>query len=405
MSRKDKKGYVLHKGESQRADGRYVYTYTDRYKNRRYVYARSLAELREKERSLNRDYEDGLDPAKSKNLLVNHMVENYLELKHDLKKTTRGSYLNVYRHYIKDSIGKCKIVGVKYSDIKKYYYSMILDHGLNGTTVDHIHCVLHPAFQMAVRDGVIRTNPTDGVMAEIKRSKYWKPYKRVALTIPEQKELLRFLNESKEFSGWCPLITILLGTGMRIGECLGLTWSDLDFKDRMIDVNHAFNDRPDETGKTRKRIQDTKTNAGTRTIPMIDEVYDAFLTEYEYQKILGFCEEEIDGYTGFVFITSQHTVILPEAVNRAIHCIVNKHNEEETLKAKEEGRKPILLPDFTAHVLRHTFCTRLCENESNTLFIKDVMGHADINTTMNIYADITNEKKKEVMSGLQGKII
>ena len=242
-------------------------------------------------------------------------------------------------------------------------------------------------------------------MAEIKRSKYWKPYKRVALTIPEQKELLRFLNESKEFSGWCPLITILLDTGMRIGECLGLTWSDLDFKDRMIDVNHAFNDRPDETGKTRKRIQDTKTNAGTRTIPMIDEVYDAFLTEYEYQKILGFCEEEIDGYTGFVFITSQHTVILPEAVNRAIHCIVNKHNEEETLKAKEEGRKPLLLPDFTAHVLRHTFCTRLCENESNTLFIKDVMGHADINTTMNIYADITNEKKKEVMSGLQGKII
>jgi hypothetical protein len=73
MSRKDKKGYVLHKGESQRADGRYVYTYTDRYKNRRYVYARSLAELREKERSLNRDYEDGLDPAKSKNLLVNHL--------------------------------------------------------------------------------------------------------------------------------------------------------------------------------------------------------------------------------------------------------------------------------------------------------------------------------------------
>ncbi|MBQ9305952.1 tyrosine-type recombinase/integrase, partial [Butyrivibrio sp.] len=126
---------------------------------------------------------------------------------------------------------------------------------------------------------------------------------------------------------------------------------------------------------------------------------------YEYHKILGFCEEEIDGYTGFVFITSQHTVILPEAVNRAIHCIVNKHNEEETLKAKEEGRKPILLPDFTAHVLRHTFCTRLCVNESNTLFIKDVMGHADINTTMNIYADITNEKKKEVMSGLQGKII
>ena len=56
---------------------------------------------------------------------------------------------------------------------------------------------------------------------------------------------------------------------MYIGECLDFTWSDFDFKDRMIDVNHAFNDSHDETGNTRNRIHDTKTNAGTRTIHCI----------------------------------------------------------------------------------------------------------------------------------------
>ena len=65
----------------------------------------------------------------------------------------------------------------------------------------------------------------------------------------------------------------------------------------------------------------------------------------------------------------------------------------------------VMLPDFSAHNLRHTFCTRLCENESNLKFIQSVMGHKDIQTTMDVYAEATNEKKQELMSSLQGKII
>lgn len=73
-------------------------------------------------------------------------------------------------------------------------------------------------------------------------------------------------------------------------------------------------------------------------------------------------------------------------------------------KAKTEKREPNLIPQFTAHQLRHTFCTRFCENETNLKVIQEIMGHADITTTMDIYAEASPEKKQEVMANLQGKI-
>ena len=147
-----------------------------------------------------------------------------------------------------------------------------------------------------------------------------------------------------------------------------------------------------------------KTKAGERTIPMIQQVYDAFLEEYELQRLTGFCKQEIEGYKGFVFCSSNGTVTLPQEVNRAIHNIVADYNKEETARAKKEKRDPVLLPEFSAHHLRHTFCTRFCENENNLKVIQAVMGHKDIQTTMDIYADCTEDKKKEVIQKIEGKI-
>ena len=242
-------------------------------------------------------------------------------------------------------------------------------------------------------------------MTEIKRSKLWDVPKRKSLTIPQQKALMNYLEEDNQFAGWIPIITVLLGTGMRIGECLALRWEDLDFEKRMISVNHTLSDRPDSKGVCKKRIETPKTDAGIRTIPMIQEVFDAFLTEYEIQKCIGFCEEVIDGYSGFVFSTAYHTVYGATAVNNAIHRVTAAYNNKEEKEAKREKREPILLPHFSAHTLRHTFCSRLCENETNLKVIMDIMGHADISTIMDIYAECTGEKKQQVMTNLDGCII
>lgn len=405
ISRKDSRGYALKTGECQRSDGRYSYSYTDKEGKRHTVYANSLAELRKRERQIIRDIEDGIDAHAPEKVTLNQLWDKYIAQKYDLKPTTRANYKYCYDRYVRDGFGRRKICDIKYSDVKEFYYSIIRDKGLSSATLDNIHTDLHPAFQMGVRDGLLRVNPTADVMAEVKKSHFWEIKKREALTVPQQKSLTRFLENTREFHGWVPVLMVLLGTGMRIGECLGIRWDDLDFEKRMISVNHNLTDRPYEDGKCARHIQTPKTRAGARTIPMIDEVFEAFLEEYEMQKCMGFESETIDGYTNFVFLTDGGSVITASSVNRAIKLIIKAHNEAEEAKAEEEGREAVMLPDFSAHILRHTFCTRLCENETNLKFIQSVMGHSDISTTMDIYADATDEKKQEIMTNLQGKII
>lgn len=404
-SRKDKRGYVLKTGECQRSDGRYSYSYTDDIGERHVVYAKDLAELRKKERKIIRDREDGIDAHAPEKITLNQLYDKYLGQKYDLKPTTKANYKYMYDHFVRPKFGKKKIANIKYTDVKKFYYDLIQDKTLKANTLDNVHTQLHPAFQMAVRDGLLRVNPTDGVMAEIKKSHIWDRPQRHALTIPQQKAFTEYMKDNREYHGWVPIIMILLGTGMRIGECLGLRWDDLDFEKRIISVNHNITERPYEDGSCAKHIQTPKTRAGERTVPMIDEVFEAFLQEYEMQKCMGYRSETIDGYTNFVFLTTGGSVISASSVNRAIHGIAESYNKEETKKAKLEKREAVLLPSFSAHNLRHTFCTRLCENESNLKVIQSVMGHADITTTMDIYAEATNEKKQEIMANLQGKII
>ena len=71
---------------------------------------------------------------------------------------------------------------------------------------------------------------------------------------------------------------------------------------------------------------------------------------------------------------------------------------------RQEQRQPILMSHFSVHNLRHTFCTRFCENETDLKIIQEIMGHSDIATTMNIYNEVTRERKQESFAKLEGKI-
>lgn len=405
MSRKDNKGRVLFKGETQRKDGRYAYSYTDQLGKRHSIYDKDLVKLRLKEKEIHRRMDDGLDPAKADRITVNQMFDRYISLKYDIKPSTRENYIYMYEKYIRESFGKKKLSKVRYSDVKAFYYSLINERGFKPASMEIAHTLLHPTFNMAVRDGYLNRNPTDGVMGEIKKSHQWEHKKRHALTIEQQSAVSTFLDTHEDYRGWRPIITVLLGTGMRIGECLGLRWEDIDFKTNEIDVNHNLIYRKNLDGKCENHVNSPKTESGKRRIPILEGVKDALLEELELQRCIGFCKDEIDGYSGFIFSTCENHVYTPESVNRAIKRIYTAYNEEETFIAKKEQRDPILLPHFSAHVLRHTFCTRLCENETNLRVIMDIMGHSDIQTTMNIYAEVTGVKKQESMMSLSDKIL
>ena len=405
-ARKDLRGRALKPGEIQRKDDqRYMYSYTDPLGRRKFIYANDLTELREKEQKLQRDQLDGLDLYAQGKATINDTFDRYISTKYELRDSTKDGYLYFYDHFVRDNFGMKKLIEVKYSDVLQYYYYLLNDLDVSISTVETIHGLLHPTFNLAVRDDIIRKNPTDGVMAEISKKSDKTSGIRHALTRDQQRVFMDYMAKHPVYYHWWPLFTVLLGTGCRIGECLGLRWEDLDFEKRIISVNHSIVYRYSTQQKnTTINVSLPKTKAGIRTIPMLEVVKDAFDMEKEDQAISGGNTQVIDGMSGFVFCNRYNKVHNPQTVNDTIRRICKNYNAEEALNAKKEKREPILLPDFSCHHLRHTFCTRLCETETNLKVIQDIMGHKDIQTTMNIYAEATQQMKQQSFENLASKL-
>ena len=416
-SRRDNKGRILNKNEYQRANGMYEYKYVEIDGTNRSVYSWRLNQidkapkgkhsefcLRELIQQIERDKQDGINSSEAKRMTLNAFFDEYIENKVGLKQSTRTNYRYMYKKYVSQSLGLKKISAIKYTDILKFYNSLIIDLGFKPNSMEIIHTILHPIFTVAVRDGYIRKNPTDNIMADIKKSHNWEKSKRHALTVQQQSNFMTFLTEHEQYRHWLPLFKVFLGTGCRVGEVIGLRWEDCDLENNLISINHNLIYRQQDSGKCEYHITTPKTKTGIRIIPMLSEVKAALLEEYEKQSKSGFNETVIDGYSGFVFKNRFGTVFSPHSINRVIARIISLHNELEIEKAKVENREPELLPHFSVHNLRHTFCTRFCENETNIKIIQEIMGHADITTTMDIYNEATLDKKKESFANLEGKI-
>ena len=405
-ARKDLRGRALKPGEIQRKDDqRYMYSYTDPLGRRKFIYANDLTELREKEQKLQRDQLDGLDLYAAGRATVNDTFDRYMSTKYELRESTRSGYLYNYDHFVRDNFGLKKLIDIKYSDVLQYYYYLLNEKGISISTLDSVHCLLHPTFELAVRDDIIRKNPSDGVMKEIAKKSGSNKGIRHALTIDQQRAFMDYMATHPVYYHWWPLFTVLLGTGCRIGECIGLRWQDLDFEKRIISINHSIVYRYDSQRKDAKMcVSLPKTEAGIRTIPMLDIVKDAFEIEREEQAQSGGNTQVIDGMSGFVFCNRYGNVMNPQAINDTLRRIQNSYNSEEVLNAKKENREPVILPNFSCHHLRHTFATRLCETETNLKVIQSVMGHATIETTMDIYAEATDKKKQESFEILASKL-
>lgn len=156
--RRDNKGRVLRLGESQRKDGRYMYRWTVEVKEKT-VYALELEELREKERQIQRDLEDGVDSKKADITTLNDMFVKYMAGKTELKQSTRTNYNYMYKNYVYDSLGKKKLSKIKYSDVKAFYTSLIKEKNFKPNSMEIINTIWHPVFTLAVRDGYIRYLP------------------------------------------------------------------------------------------------------------------------------------------------------------------------------------------------------------------------------------------------------
>lgn len=419
MSRYDTRGRSLWQNEYQKEDGRYEYRFTDTNGEWRSIYSWMLKKgdkppkgkkgglcLREMEKQIERDKQDEIDTYAAKRMCLNTLFEDYIKDR-PLKDSTRTNYKYMYKKYICQSLGEMSLSEIRYSDILHFYRSLIVKQGFKPRSMEVVHTILHPIFTLAVRDGYIRTNPTDGVMKEIKAQYNWDMEKRHSLTEAQQRAFIGYVAGSCQYRRWLPLFIVLLGTGGRIGEILGLRWQDCDFENDIITIDHTLLYRLQENGRCEYHITTPKTRAGIREIPMFDEVRKALLEERRRQMREGFNETQIDGYSGFIFTNRFGGVYSAHCVNRAIDRIIKTYNQYEVDSAAQQRRKAVLLPHFSVHHLRHTFCSRMCENisDTNTLkVIQGIMGHADIGTTLDVYTDLTRKKKQEAFAELQGRI-
>ena len=146
------------------------------------------------------------------------VFDRYMSLKNNLKPTTKSNYLYMYDRFIRDTFGKRNIAGIKYSDVVQFYNHLIEKQELQINTLETVHTLLHPTFQLAVRDDIIRKNPTDGVMAELKKNLGMKTGVRHALTIPQQRAFMEYIATHPIYYHWWPIFTVFLGTGCRIGD-------------------------------------------------------------------------------------------------------------------------------------------------------------------------------------------
>ena len=192
----------------------------------------------------------------------------------------------MYKKYIEGSIGRMRLADIKYSDVKKFYNSLVYDNGFKLNSLKLVYAVLNPVFSTAVKDGYIRINPNNGVMAEMKKNYNFEKTKRHALTEAEQEAFIEFVKSHSAYRYWLPLFTVLLGTGCRIGEVIGLTWNDCDFKNDIISINHSLLYKPNErTNKSEFYISAPKTKSGEREVPMFKDVKRVLLEERSRQEL------------------------------------------------------------------------------------------------------------------------
>lgn len=211
--RTDNRGRVLRTGESQNKDGRYCFKWTDGTGKRNTTYSVNLAELREKEKQIQRDIEDGIN-ASSANMTLDQLFAIYMESKSNIRESTRIAYNIHWNANIKASLlSDMKISQIKQYHIKKWI-AELKEKGAKNSSIKRYETLLSTVLQFAVKNDLIRKNPCADCGREIKVA----PANKRALTVNEQKALLDFAKNDNTYSVYYPIILFLLSTGLRISD-------------------------------------------------------------------------------------------------------------------------------------------------------------------------------------------
>lgn len=387
--RRDNKGRILHDGERQEKDGSYTYRYTDCYQKRHKISSWRLTDsdatppgkkfkksLREQEREIQvliakGIYNDGTN--------VRELVDRYISTKTGVTHNTKAGYKTVQNMLEKENFGNLRIDKVKFSDAKLFLIGL-QKAGRSYSSIHSVRGVLRPAFQMALEDGMIPYNPFNFELAKVLIN---DSVQREALLPKQERDFLKFVKDDPHFCRYYEGIYILFKTGLRISEFCGLTRSDIDFKEHTLNINHQLQ----RTREGQYIIVPTKTNAGTRLLPIKKDVEECFRTILE-KRVAPQTEPMIDGHIGFLYLDKNNMPMISLHWEKYFQHICQKYNRIYKVQ----------MPKVTPHVCRHTYCTNMAKTGISAKTLQYLMGHSDIQITLNVYTHIGFDHAKEELN-------
>lgn len=298
-------------------------------------------------------------------------------LKEYKKPTLRPEVFDTYemiiRVHLKPALGSVLVQALRPEMVQRLYNEKAAS-GLSPATVRKIHQVLHGALKQAVRNQLVTRNvseattlPKAGQTREVR-----------ALTLEEQEKFLKALEGNRLEVAF----KVLLGTGLRRGELLGLTWRDVNLTNGTITVRQSL-----IRAKGKLVIQDPKTKTSKRTIPLPDDLVaelKAHRARQAQEKLFAGPAYEDNN---LVFANELGQPLDPRSFNRWFYELRDKAG---------------LPKDVNLHALRHTYATRLLERGVSLKVIQQLLGHSKFDVTADIYSHVAPELQREAVAVLNG---
>ena len=387
---KNLKGKEIGKGICQRKDGLYVARFVNRYGNRTTKCFPTIPEAKNwlSEAKYADDHEEVFVPSEmTVDDWFNFWIENIVG---DLAPNTRRNYRERYNRNMKAILGRLKLSDVKPMHCKAVLTRMDKDYA--GSTIRQAYIAMGTMFRSALMNGMIAKHPMDGV-------RYTKPVRAVSdikfLTIEEQEKFLEVAKRSHNYFQYA----LMLETGLRTGEMIGLTWDAIDWKKRTLTVNKTLEYRHKQGYW---RAGPPKTQQSYRTIPLTSKAYAilemvvASVGERKESETLSQTLEYIDRRTG-----QTSTLVMRDLVFinfRTGEPAKNSSYDTHLYKLCDEAG----IKRFSMHVLRHTYATRAIERGVQPKVLQKLLGHASIQTTMDRYVHVTDESLSIAIKQFEG---